>query len=92
VRETEAQIVVDVNKQFRKVQETAAALRVSQLAMDAAAEKLRITGDEYRVQAVRLAKVFEVQADLAAAASQHQKSLSEYWTAKADLAKAMGEE
>ncbi len=92
VRETEAQILVDVNKQFRQVQETTAALRVSQLALDAAAEKLRVASDQYRVQAVRLDKVLEVQTDAAVAASQYQKSLSDYWTAKADLAKAMGDE
>jgi outer membrane protein len=92
LRETEAQVLQEVNAQFRRVQETAAAMHVSQLAMDAASEKLRVTSDQYRVQAVRLDHVLEAQAVASTAAFEYQKALSNYWTAKADLAKAMGED
>ncbi len=92
VSETEAEVLQEVNTQFRKMKETAAALRVSELAMDAASEKLRVTGDKYRLQAVRLDQVLEAQALASSAAFEYQKSLSNYWTAKADLVKAMGED
>ncbi len=92
VRETEAQVLVDVNAQFRKVQESAASLRVAQLAVDAAQEKLRVTNDEYHVQSVRLDRVLEAQTGVSTAASQYQQALSNYWSARADLARATGED
>ncbi len=92
LRETEAEILLEVNKEFRNVQETAAALRVSQFAMDAASEKLRVSNDKYRLQAVRLDQVLETQAVASTAAFEYQKALSNYWTAKADLARATGDE
>jgi outer membrane protein TolC len=91
-KETESQILVEVNTQFRKVQEANAALRVAQLTVDEAAEKLRVAKDGYRVQAVRLDQLLQVQAGASTAASEYQKALSAYWTARADLAKAMGDE
>jgi outer membrane protein TolC len=90
--ETESQILLEVNAQFRKVQEAAAALRVAQLAVDEASEKLRVATDAYRVQAVRLDQLLEVQAGASTATYEYQKALSNYWTAKADLAKATGED
>ncbi len=91
-KDTESQILLEVNTQFRKVQEAAAALRVAQLAVDGATEKLRVAKDGYRVQAVRLDQLLQVQAGASTAASEYQKALSNYWTARADLAKAMGDE
>lgn len=90
--ETEAQVLVDVNAQFRNVQESAASLRVTQLALEAAKEKLRVTGDAYRVQAVRLDQVLEAQTGVASSAAQCQRALSSYWQARADLDKATGED
>jgi outer membrane protein len=91
-KETESQILLEVNTQFRKVQEAAAAVRVAQLALDEATEKLRVAKDGYRVQAVRLDQLLQVQAGVSTTASEYQKALSNYWTARADLAKAMGDE
>ena len=90
--ETESQVLVEVNAQFRKVQEAAAALQVAQLGVDEAAEKLRVASDAYRIQSVRLDQLLQVQAGNSTAASEYQKALSNYWTARADLAKAMGDE
>jgi outer membrane protein TolC len=90
--ETESQILLDVNAQFRKVQEASAALQVAQLAVDEAAEKLRVASDAYRIQSVRLDQLLQVQAANSTAASDYQKALSNYWTARADLTKAMGDE
>jgi outer membrane protein TolC len=91
LRETEADVLVDVNTQFRRVQETAASLKVAQLAVEAAKEKLRVAGDAYKVQAVRLDRVLESQTGVSNADAEYQRALSSYWTAKADLAKAAGE-
>ncbi len=92
LQETETQVLLDVNTQFRKVQETAASLRVMRLAMDATQEKLRVANEGYRVQAVRLDQVLQEQTAVSNAAFQYQRALSDYWTARADLARATGED
>jgi outer membrane protein len=90
--ETESQILVEVDAQFRKVQEAAATLQVAQLAVDEAAEKLRVASDAYRIQSVRLDQLLQVEASNSTAASEYQKALSGYWAARADLSKAMGDD
>lgn len=92
LRETEAQVLVDVNSRYRKMQEAAASLKVTQLAMEAAREKRRVAGNQYRVQAVRLDQVLQAQTGVASAASQYQRALSDYWDARAELARATGED
>jgi outer membrane protein TolC len=92
LQETETQVLLDVNTQFRKVQETGASLRVMRLAMEAAKEKLRVTEEGYRLQTVRLDQVLESQTGVSSAAFQYQRALSNYWSARADLTKATGEE
>jgi len=90
--ETESQILLEVNAQFRKVQEAVAAVQVAQLGVDEAAEKLRVASDAYRIQSVRLDQLLQLEAGKSTAASEYHKALSNYWTARADLAKAMGDE
>ena len=90
--ETESQILLEVNAQFRKVQEAVAAIQVARLGVDEAAEKLRVASDAYRIQSVRLDQLLQVEAGKSTAASEYQKALSNYWTARADLTKAMGDE
>lgn len=90
--ETESQILLEVNAQFRKVQEAAAAVDVARLAVDEAAEKLCVASDAYRIQSVRLDQLLQVQAANSTAVSEYQKAMSNYWTSRADLAKAMGDE
>lgn len=92
LHETEAQVLVDVNTRYRKLQEAAASLKVTQLGMEAAKEKLRVAGNSYRVQAVRLDQVLEAQTKVSSAASQYQRALSDYWDARADLSRATGED
>jgi len=90
--ETESQILVEVDAKFRKVQEASATLQVAQLAVDEAAEKLRVANDAYRIRSVRLDQLLQVEAGKSTAASEYQRALSNYWTTRADLAKAMGDE
>ncbi len=92
LQETQSQVLIEVNQQFRNLQESIAALEVARLGVEVAGEKLRVAKDGYRVQAVRLDSVLEAQAGTANAAAQYQRALSSYWAARADLAKATGEE
>ena len=87
-----AQVVVEVGSAFRKLQEARAELEVAQLSQEAAREEARVTLTRYSEKAVLLKDVLEVQARVTQASYQHQSALTSFFNAKADLAKAMGEE
>jgi outer membrane protein TolC len=92
IKETEAFVLIDVNTKFRKLQESRAMLRVSQLAQETAREKLRVATNKYTQQAVLLKDVLQTQAQLAEANQQYQQALLNFWTARAEFEKALGEE
>jgi outer membrane protein TolC len=92
LKETEDQVLVDVGDKLRKLQLTAQALRVTKLAEDSAKENLRVSTGQYQYQAVMLSDVLKSQASLAEATNEYQKALLTYWTARAELEKALGED
>ena len=92
VSDTENAILLDVRSRLRTVQEKAALLRVHRLAQETAQEKLRVAMDKYAQQAALLQDVLQAQASLADANQQYQQGLSSFWSARADVAKALGEE
>jgi len=91
-KETEDQILIEVGDKFRRLQQTQQALRVARLSQDAEREALRITQGRYRFEAVLLTEVLQSQATLADANNQYQQALLSFWTAKAELEKAIGED
>jgi outer membrane protein len=91
-KETEDQILIEVGDKFRRLQQTQQALRVARLSQDAERETLRITQSRYRFEAVLLTEVLQSQATLADANNQYQQALLSFWTAKAELEKAIGED
>jgi outer membrane protein TolC len=92
LKETEDQILIEVGDKFRRLQQTQQALRVARLSQDAGREALRITQARYRVEAALLTEVLQSQAMLADANNQYQQALLSFWTAKAELEKAIGED
>src|SRR6266446_4900600 len=91
-KETEDQILIEVGDKFRRLQQTQQALRVARLSQDAEREALRITQSRYRFEAALLTEVLQSQATLADANNQYQQALLSFWTAKAELEKAIGED
>ncbi|HEV8146100.1 MAG TPA: TolC family protein [Bryobacteraceae bacterium] len=91
VDETSAQIMVDVGNRFRKFQEARQQLRVTSLARDVAQEKVRVGLDRYQQKAVLLKDVLQLQTSLAESRYKYQESLLAFWSARAELEKAMGE-
>jgi len=91
-KETADQVLVEVGDKLRKLQLTAQALRVAKLAEDSAKENLRVSTGQYKFQAVMLSDVLKSQASLAEATNEYQKALLTYWTARAELEKALGED
>jgi outer membrane protein len=91
-RETESQVRLDVAHHFRKLREARLLLQAEAIGRDAARERLRITTLRHREEAVLLKDVLEAQAALSAATTDHDRALLTFWTARADLQKALGEE
>ncbi len=91
VAETESQIAVEVGMRFRKWRETLLLMKSAALTQQARAEQLRVANNKFKENAALVKDVLQVQAQSAEADYQYQESLSQYWSALADLRKAMGE-
>jgi outer membrane protein TolC len=90
--EVQAQVLLDVDKSFRKLSESRLLLQVAIAARDAANEKLRETMDQFRKSAVLLRDLLEQQAAVANANNGYEESLLAFWSAKTNFEKALGEE
>ena len=92
IQETESQVSVEVGAKYRKWQEASLLLKASRTDHEAAAEKLRVTSNKYKQQASLLKDLLEAQARSSETNAQYQEAVSSYWSAIAELRKAMGEE
>ena len=91
IDETAAQILLDVGNRYRKMDEARQQLRVARLSRDVAQERVRVGLNRYEQRAVMLKDVLQLQTSLAETSYKYQESLLAYWTARAELEKAMGE-
>jgi len=91
-QETAAQIVVEVGAKYRKWQETALLLKAERTGHEAAVEQFRVTSNKYKEQAALIKDLLQAQARSTETEFQYQQALSSYWSAFAELRKAMGEE
>ena len=92
VREAEDRTVLEVNNLFRKLAEARALLNVVRMAQETAREKLRVTTNQFQVQAALLSEVLQVRAEVSNAADRREQALLAFWAAKANLEYALGEE
>lgn len=91
-QETESKLAVEVGAKYRKWHEASLLLTASRAANEAAVEQLRVTGNKYKEHAALLRDLLQAQAQSSEASFQYQQALSSYWSAFAELRKAMGEE
>ena len=91
VVEASAQIQVEVGQDFRKLAEARQQLHVADLELDADREKVRVALNKYDAHAILLKDVLQMKASLAEKTYKYQESLLSFWTARADLEKAIGE-
>jgi outer membrane protein len=92
VQETQAQVLLDVDNNFRKLEESRSLLEVSQAGRDAANEKMREINNQFKHAAVLMRDVLQQQASVANAEHDYEQSLLSFWNAKAAFEKALGEE
>jgi len=92
LQETQAQVMLDVDNNFRKLEESRSLLEVTQAGRDAANEKMREINDQFKHSAVLMRDVLQQQASVANAEHDYEQSLLGFWNAKAAFEKALGEE
>lgn len=92
LEETKAQVLVNVDNQFRTLQEARLAISVAKINQQAVREKLRETTSQYAQKTALLRDVLQQQADAETADAQYEQAVAAFWTAKANLNKAIGEE
>jgi outer membrane protein TolC len=92
IQETESKVAVEVGAKYRKWHDASLLLKASRTAHEAAAEQLRVMGNKYKQQAALLRDFLQAQAQGSETNFQYQQALSSYWSAFAELRKAMGEE
>lgn len=92
VRQTKDNVIIEVNHQYRKLQESRVRLKVARLSRDTAKEKLRVAMDQYKHKTVLLKSVLQDETSLAESNRQYEDALLSFWKAKADFEKAIGEE
>jgi outer membrane protein len=92
LKETQAQVMLDVDNNFRKLEESRSLLTVTLAARDAANEKLRETNNQFKHSAVLMRELLQQEASVANADHDYEQSLLAFWNAKAAFEKALGEE
>ncbi len=92
LRETESQIAVEVGAKYRKWQQAFLLLKATRTGHEAATEQFRTTSNKYKEQAALVRDVLQAQAQSTETEFQYQQALSSYWSALADLRRAMGDE
>jgi outer membrane protein TolC len=91
-QETESQVGVEVAAKYRKWKESALLLKATRTGHQAAAEEFRVTSNRYNEQSALVRDLLQAQARSTETEFQYQQALSSYWSALADLRRAMGEE
>ncbi len=92
VRDAENRVLADINHRFRKLQEAILQLRSAEIACEANREGVRVALSRYQQQAGLLKEVLASQAEASGANAFYAQALAEFWTAKAEYEKAVGED
>lgn len=91
-RDTEQQILLDVNSKFRALAEARMLLDTTALTQQERRERLAETMNQYREKAVLLSGALQQEAATIQADSEYQSALAAFWKAKADFDRALGRE
>jgi outer membrane protein len=90
--ETKSQVLLSVDKEYRNVHEAQAAVAAAAAFRESAQEKLREVTEQYGQKTKLLRDVLQQQANLDKANADYSQAVAEFWSARAKLQKAMGEE
>jgi outer membrane protein TolC len=90
--ETQSQVVIDLDNRFRKLREARASLKVAQLAQEAEKQKLQVVLEQYKQKATLLSTLQTEQANMEQSAAQYQEALANFWSARAEFERSLGED
>jgi outer membrane protein TolC len=90
--DTKAQVLINVDTQFRSLHEARIAVEVATAKKEASTQKLREVTDQYGQKTALLRDVLQQQSAVEAANADYNEALASFWTAKANFQKAIGEE
>lgn len=89
-QDAEQQILLDVEQKYRMLNAARALVESQSFAQQAEQEKLKELTQRYEHEAALLVDLLQQQSAVAQAAAQYQQALAGFWTAKANLQRAMG--
>lgn len=92
MRELRSQVLLEVQSAFRRQDEAAETLKVMTLGQELSTEKLRVVTNKYKEQSALLKDVLAAQRDLSQANSKYTQAVLSFWSARADYARALGED
>lgn len=88
--QTKANVLVNLDKEFRSLQEARMAVDVASAQQEASRVKLREVTDKYGQKTVLLRNVLQQQAAVEKANADYNEAIASFWTAKANFEKALG--
>jgi outer membrane protein TolC len=88
--QTKANVLVNLDKEFRDLQEARMAVDVAATQQEATRVKLREVTDKYGQKTVLLRDVLQQQAAVEKANADYNEAIASFWTAKANFEKALG--
>jgi len=90
--DTRNQLLINVDNQFRALNEARVAVAVATAKREASQEKLREVTEKYQQKTVLLRDVLQQQSAVEKANADYNEAMASFWTAKANFQKAIGEE
>jgi len=90
LRDKEAQVIIEVSHQYRRLVEARKGLEVAERLQSEAREMLRVTTNQFAQKQVLLSDALRVQASLAEMDHRLRQALLDVATAQADFEKAIG--
>ena len=90
--DTEEQIRLDVDQSFRTLRRSRMQLDAQSAALDAEKERFREQQSQYHERAILLSDLMKEEGAVALAISNYANALTAFWTARADFARALGED
>jgi len=90
--DTEQQIRLNVDQAFRRLRRGRLQLAAASAALDAQKEHLREAQNQYHQRTSLLSDLKNQESAVEQAVSNYTNALTEFWTAKAEFAKALGED
>jgi len=84
------EVIIDLHTQINKLTESRQLVATTQLAREAAREKMRVSFNRYKYTSAELTDVLQAQSSLADANNSYHQALIAFWEARAQFERAIG--